>query len=175
MIAASLKNAEGDPIIDLLLRKGADVSVKSVSGQVCLKNCRISYYLLIPRAHFKQNALHFATSKGNLSTVRTLLANKCSARVKDRRGQLPLHRAAAIGSIPIIKLLLEEGKSPVNATDIDGLTALHHAISEGHGDAAIALLKAGAEADKKDSEGHLAIEMAPDAKVGCPRFQVAEV
>lgn len=153
MIAASLKNAEGDPIIDLLLRKGADVSVKSVSGQ---------------------NALHFATSKGNLSTVRTLLANKCSARVKDRRGQLPLHRAAAIGSIPIIKLLLEEGKSPVNATDIDGLTALHHAISEGHGDAAITLLKAGAEADKKDSEGRLAIETAPDAKVKKYILQTAE-
>lgn len=100
--------------------------------------------------------------------MRTLLANKCSARVKDRRGQLPLHRAAAIGSIPIIKLLLEEGKSPVNATDIDGLTALHHAVSEGHGDAAIILLKAGAEADKKDSEGRLAIDLAPDAKVGYP-------
>ncbi|RHZ46084.1 ankyrin repeat domain-containing protein [Aspergillus thermomutatus] len=153
MIAASLKNAEGDPIIDLLLRKGADVNVKSVSGQ---------------------NALHFATSKGNLSTVRTLLTNKCSARVKDRRGQLPLHRAAAIGSIPIIKLLLEEGKSPVNATDIDGLTALHHAISEGHGDAAITLLKAGAEADKKDSDGRLAIDMAPDAKVKKYIVQTAE-
>jgi hypothetical protein len=34
MIASSLKNAEGDPIIDLLLRKGADVNVKSVTGQV---------------------------------------------------------------------------------------------------------------------------------------------
>lgn len=34
MIASSLKNAEGDPIIDLLLKKGADVSTKSVSGQV---------------------------------------------------------------------------------------------------------------------------------------------
>lgn len=36
MIAASLKAAEGDKIIDLLLRKGADVSVKSNSGQVGL-------------------------------------------------------------------------------------------------------------------------------------------
>ncbi|OJZ88166.1 hypothetical protein ASPFODRAFT_531630 [Aspergillus luchuensis CBS 106.47] len=144
MIASSLKNAEGDPIIDLLLKKGADVSTKSVSGQ---------------------NALHFATSKANLSTVRTLIANKCSARVKDRRGQLPLHRAAAIGSSPIIKILLEDGKSPVNATDVDGLTALHHAVSEGHGDAAITLLKAGAEADKRDSNGVLAIDMAPDSKV----------
>lgn len=34
MIAASLKNAEGDPIVDLLLRKDADVNIKSVTGQV---------------------------------------------------------------------------------------------------------------------------------------------
>ncbi|PYH92195.1 proteasome regulatory particle subunit [Aspergillus ellipticus CBS 707.79] len=153
MIASSLKNAEGDPIIDMLLKKGADVSTKSVSGQ---------------------NALHFATSKANLSTVRTLIANKCSARVKDKRGQLALHRAAAIGSTPIIKVLLEDGKSPVNATDIDGLTALHHAVSEGHGDAAITLLKAGAEADKRDSNGVLAIDMAPDSKVRSYILQTAE-
>ncbi|RAL11414.1 ankyrin repeat domain-containing protein [Aspergillus homomorphus CBS 101889] len=153
MIAASLKNAEGDPIIDLLLKKGADVSVRSVSGQ---------------------NALHFATSKANLSTVRTLIANKCSARVKDKRGQLALHRAAAIGSTPIIQILLEDGKSPVNATDVDGLTALHHAISEGHGDAAITLLKAGAEPDKRDSSGVLAIDMAPDNKVRSYILQTAE-
>ena len=36
MIAASLKDAGGDPIIDLLLRKGAEVNVKSNSGQVCV-------------------------------------------------------------------------------------------------------------------------------------------
>jgi 26S proteasome non-ATPase regulatory subunit 10 len=34
MIAASLKAAEGDKIIDLLLSKGADVTMKSNSGQV---------------------------------------------------------------------------------------------------------------------------------------------
>jgi 26S proteasome non-ATPase regulatory subunit 10 len=102
--------------------------------------------------------------------VRTLLANKCSARVKDRRGQLALHRAAAIGSTPIIQLLLKEGRSPVNATDADGLTALHHAISEGHGDAAVALLKEGAEADKRDGEGKLALDLAPDAKVSFDLF-----
>ncbi|KAL1973610.1 hypothetical protein VTN31DRAFT_6245 [Thermomyces dupontii] len=153
MIAASLKNAEGDAIIDFLLRKDADVNMKSATGQ---------------------NALHFATSKGNISTVRTLLANKCSARVKDKRGQLPLHRAAAIGSVPLMKLLLEEGKSPVNATDNDGLTALHHAIAEGHGDAAIFLMKAGAELDKRDNEGRYAIELAPDKKVRSYIIQTAE-
>ncbi|KAJ5370497.1 proteasome regulatory particle subunit (Nas6) [Penicillium cataractarum] len=153
MIAASLKDAEGDKIIDLLLRKGADVTMKSNSGQ---------------------NALHFASSKSNISTVRSLLAHKCSARVKDIRGQLPLHRAAAVGSVPIIKMLLEEGKSPVNATDNDGLTALHHAISEGHGDAAILLLKSGAEAEKRDGDGRLAIELVPDDKVKQYILQTAE-
>ncbi|EEP78546.1 conserved hypothetical protein [Uncinocarpus reesii 1704] len=153
MIAASLKEGEGDPILQLLLQKGADVNVKSVTGQ---------------------NAMHFATSKGNTDIVRTLLANKCSARVRDNRGQLALHRAAAIGSVPILNLLLEEGKSPLNATDMDGLTALHHAISEGHGEAALVLLRAGAEADKKDSEGRLAIELAPDSKVRKFILQAAE-
>ncbi|OKL60243.1 hypothetical protein UA08_04507 [Talaromyces atroroseus] len=153
MIAASLKNAEGDPIIDLLLRKDADVNMKSISGQ---------------------NALHFAASKANLSTVKTLVAHKCRARVKDKRGQLPLHRAAAVGSTPILKILLDEGKSPVNATDIDSLTALHHAISEGHGDAAILLMKAGTDLEKRDAEGRLAIDLAPDSKVRKYILQTAE-
>ena len=78
--------------------------------------------------------------------------------------------------------LLMEKSSPLNATDIAGFTPLHHgkwlyrvcyrtfpnlmiAISEGHGDAAMALLKAGAEFDKRDVDGHLALELAPDAKV----------
>ena len=39
------------------------------------------------------------------------------------------------------------------------------AISEGHGDAALMLLKAGAETDLKDGEGQLAIDLAPDTKV----------
>lgn len=33
MIASSLKDANGDQIIELLLRKGAEVSTKSHSGQ----------------------------------------------------------------------------------------------------------------------------------------------
>ena len=64
----------------------------------------------------------------------------------------------------MVKLLLDN-KSPVNATDTAGYTALHQAISEGHGDVALLLLKAGAETDKKDVDGYLAIDVAPDLKV----------
>ena len=150
MMAASLK--DGDGLVDLLLADGADVNEKTNNGQT---------------------ALHFAASKSNLDTARKLISHKASARVKDKRGQLPLHRAAAVGSVPIIKLL-SENKSPINATDIDGSTALHHAIAEGHGVAAQVLLKAGADNDKKDGNGALAIDLAPDAKVRSYILKAAE-
>lgn len=44
------------------------------------------------------------------------------------------------------------------------------AISEGHGDAALLLLKEGAESDKRDLDGKLAIDTAPDAKVSSCKF-----
>lgn len=141
MMAGSLK--DGDAVVDLLLAKGADTNEKTNNGQT---------------------ALHFAASKSNLETARKLIAHKAVARVKDKRGQLALHRAAAVGNVPIVKLLLEN-RSAINATDIDGMTALAHAICEGHGDAALALLKAGAEADKRDGRGTLPIDLAPDERV----------
>lgn len=56
--------------------------------------------------------------------------------------------------------------SPIDASDSAGQTALHHAIAEGNGDAAVFLLQKGAQGDKRDGEGRLAIEGAPDGKVG---------
>ncbi|KAH8156913.1 hypothetical protein CIB48_g11336 [Xylaria polymorpha] len=87
-----------------------------------------------------------------------------SSRVRDKRGQYPLHRAAAVGSTPMVGLLLDN-HSPLNATDVGGYTALHHAVAEGHGDTAIALLKAGAATDKRDLDGYLALDLAPDKEV----------
>lgn len=144
MIACSLPNEDGVECVKLLLSKDADPNIKTNSGQT---------------------ALHFATSKQNLDICRILLNHKATARTKDKRGQLSSHRAAAVGNVPILKLLLKEGKSPLDSTDIDGMTALHHAISEGHGDTAIELIKAGADVTKRDIEDRLAIELAPDSMV----------
>lgn len=47
----------------------------------------------------------------------------------------------------------------------DLIDCFSKAISEGHGDTAMVLLKAGAEADKRDGDGNLAIDLAPDRKV----------
>ncbi|KAK2063828.1 ankyrin [Colletotrichum caudatum] len=142
MIAASLK--DGEALVNLLLQKGADVNLKS----------KIS------------NALHFVASKNNLDVARRLVSHDppVSTRVRDKRGHYAIHRAAAIGSVPMVMLLIEN-KSPLNATDASGYTALHHAIAEGHGDTAVALLKAGAEVNKKDNDGYLALDLAPDKEV----------
>ena len=45
------------------------------------------------------------------------------------------------------------------------LLTMTTAISEGHGDAAITLLKAGADPKKEDRDGQLPMSLAPDAKV----------
>jgi len=69
--------------------------------------------------------MHFCASKNNIDVARMLLTHKASTRTKDKQAQLPIHRAAAIGSVPMVKLLIEN-KSPINAADISGLTPLHH-------------------------------------------------
>ena len=129
MIASSLRDA--DDIVDLLLNKEADVNAKST----LLLTFTLQHQHMNPKKclltittypdYSGQTALHFTASKNNLETARTLISHKASARVKDKRSQLPLHRAAAIGSVPMVNILLEN-KSPLNATDVSGLTALHH-------------------------------------------------
>lgn len=73
-------------------------------------------------------------SKKNVDLARLLFEQKppVSARVKDKRGQYAIHRAAAVGSVPMVELLIKN-KSPINATDVAGQTPLHHAVAEGHG------------------------------------------
>lgn len=82
-----------------------------------------------------QTALHLVASKSNLDLARKLLdlkPNPASTRVRDNRGQYPIHRAAAVGSAPMVDLLIKY-KSPLNAVDSYGQTPLHHAVAEGHG------------------------------------------
>ncbi|KAG5950360.1 hypothetical protein E4U53_005203, partial [Claviceps sorghi] len=110
-------------------------------------------------------ALHFVASKKIIDTARFLLdiapPGRASTRVRDHRGQYPIHRAAAAGSVPMTTLLLGHG-SPLNPTDNEGYTPLHHAIAEGHGDVAMALLKQGADFSIKNAHEELALDLAPD-------------
>lgn len=101
-----------------------------------------------------------------------MLELNASARIKDKRGQTALHRAAAVGSLPMVKLLLKEGtgngngngKAFVNARDGDGWTALHHAMAEGNADVAVELVQLGGDLSIVDSEGKSPWQVVIDGK-----------
>ncbi|KAJ3470418.1 hypothetical protein MRS44_000517 [Fusarium solani] len=153
MISASVPESEA--VVKLLIAKDADVNLKNAGGQT---------------------ALHFVASKKNLDIARILIDNSASTRFRDRRGQYPIHRAAA----------------PLNPTDNEGYTPLHHAVAEGHGtqtitqpllstpadssqgDTAVALLKEGADFTIKNSAEELALDLAPDKEVRNYILQGAE-
>lgn len=109
--------------------------------------------------------LHLAVSKNYYDMVKSLLDTyKCSPRVKDKKSSTPLHRAAAIGSQPIVKMLAG-AKVSMNAKDSDGWTPLHHALAEGHGDVGVSLVQLGADAEAESNSGETPAQVANNDSV----------
>lgn len=105
-------------------------------------------------------ALHLAVSKKHIEVCKFLLVNGASVRIRDKKQQLPLHRAAALGSMGLVQLLCE-AKSPVNSQDFEGWTPLFHALAEGHGDVAVLLVnKYNADENLENSQGSKAVNVA---------------
>ncbi|GAV52650.1 hypothetical protein ZYGR_0AG06410 [Zygosaccharomyces rouxii] len=109
-------------------------------------------------------ALHLAVSKKHTRICEFLLNNGASVRVKDKRSQLPLHRAAAIGSMGMVDMLCRAG-SPLNRNDNEGWTPLFHALAEGNGDVAVLLVKHGADPDLESADGSKAADFAVNDQV----------
>ena len=110
--------------------------------------------------------LHLAVAKKHLEVCKFLLDNGASVRVKDKKLQLPLHRAASVGSMALVDMLCTK-KSPVNARDFQGWTPLFHALAEGHGDIALLLVKQynSDYESTEDSNGSKALDVVLNDKV----------
>lgn len=110
--------------------------------------------------------LHLAVAKKHLEVCKFLLDNGASVRVKDKKLQLPLHRAASVGSMALVDMLCAK-KSPVNARDFQGWTPLFHALAEGHGDIALLLVKQynSDYESTEDSNGSKALDVVLNDKV----------
>ena len=70
-------------------------------------------------------------------------------------GSAPLHKAAAVGSLPCIVLLLGHG-ADANRTDGGGFTPLHYAAFKGNTEVVHALLTAGCRKEAMNKEGFTA-------------------
>lgn len=133
-IAVSTDNRE---LVQLLLDAGADVDATTGLGTTVLHLAALKLHSVLP----------------------LVLGTKFRP---DNAGYTPLHRAAAAGSQPVVSALVEaKGPLIVNKTDKQGWTALHQAMTEGHGDLAVWLLQHGADPLVKSPDGETAYDVAP--------------
>jgi len=122
-----------DDIVEELLSKGADSSIKDRQGG--------------------GNALLRAIDGGHLETVQIILNHdRVNVHCLDDEGRGLLHGAAVGGQFEILCLLLKQGLD-ANAADKKGRTPLHDACRQGSFEIAKALLDAGADLTLKDKAG----------------------
>ena len=89
-------------------------------------------------------ALIDAVNRGDAETLEKLLARGMSAdATNDLMGRTPLIVATMNGQVPFVRILLARGAN-VNATDMEGWTALRYARGFGYADIAELLAGAGA-------------------------------
>ena len=118
-----------------LIRSGADVSAKSLSGET---------------------PLTIAVERGQFSAVKLLLRYGASTHVVDEHGMSPLHLAAAISNVysgRITTELLRAG-AQINRRDHEDLwTPLHWATFNANWAVATRLIRAGAKLSLRDRDG----------------------
>ncbi len=118
-------------------------------------------------------ALHKAASRGRydmcayiLSAAEELGAQascggaKVLLRQRNQAGQTPLMMACLSGSLETVRLLIDAGSELEAKDDINGYTALHAAVRNGHVPVAQALLAAKADPNSTDNMGGTALHIA---------------
>ena len=116
---------------------------------------------------FSQTALHLACAKGQQQMARALLKRGANRMARDSLQRTPLI-CAARGDLSCCVLLVgQPGRrkiSPeeVNAVDVNGGTALHHAAGKGHEKNCGFLLEAGARLDARSISGHTPLMIAQE-------------
>ncbi|XGW14376.1 hypothetical protein V3C99_000578 [Haemonchus contortus] len=118
----------------------------------------VRYLLSLPQVDVNhrnvngQTALHYAASKNHREIVHLLLEAGAELNAADKYGATPLHRAASQGHDKIVHMLLARPKIHVDPRDSEGNTPLFVACEEGREDAAIALVRKGADLTLRNKE-----------------------
>ena len=87
--------------------------------------------------------LHWAADRGLVEIVRLLCDRGADVEARDNHGRRPLHWAAMNGDISVVKELIEERNSEINARANVGRTALWCARQHNNADIAAYLFSHG--------------------------------
>lgn len=170
-------------IIDLLLRKGAEVDAQSEdefpalfraaqSGQTAVLVELLSQGPdLEARDRNGQTSLFVASVRGYGDIVQLLLTRGAAVDAQDKDERTPLLALAAVkssastwaaGSSEVVRLLVSHG-SNVNFKDKIGRTPLLWAATNGHYDLVRTLLETGADVSAANNRGRTALHLAVDS------------
>ncbi len=111
---------------------------------------------------YGRTPLHVATAFGEIEMMELLLLNGADTNALDREGKTPLMDAAANSwrnTVEVVNVLVGNGAN-IEARAEDGETALHEAARELNCDAAMALLKHGADINVRDKWNHTPLRTA---------------
>ena len=166
MMAAQAGSA---PLLELCLRKGADVNKENLAGQIALhfvaKHPHLGHQLAQLTADGAKldvngrTPLHEAALFGHTYEM-LIKPNMDLNKIIDNNGRSILHDAASAGHAMVCKKLVELGINP-STTDVNGSTPLHLASCiENGGECINQLLGNQAQADARDNDGRTAAHLA---------------
>jgi ankyrin repeat protein len=104
-----------------------------------------------------------AASKGDLATVRALIAARTNVNAAQGDGMTALHWAAERGDLPMATVLLKAGAKVTPVTRNGAYTPLHIAARAGNGAVVKALLAAGGDPKVLTATGATALHLAAQA------------
>ena len=109
---------------------------------------------------FPPQAVLAAAYRGDLETMREILAEGPDKNMRDAFGATALHVAIFQPDIAMVKLLLESGFDPNAKATRNGYTPLHNAVAANNVDAARLLLQYGADKNIRNLDRLTAYDMA---------------
>jgi ankyrin repeat protein len=88
---------------------------------------------------------HCGCAKGQFETVKLLNARGANLWLRNARGDLPVHEAAASGRIELVEWLLQQKPNHINSSSNDGRTIIHIAAGNDNIDMVKRLIELGAD------------------------------
>ena len=106
----------------------------------------------------------WAAFEGNQAIMDELISRSTGLSSENSQGTNPLIVASAEGHREIVSALLQSKMVDIHSKDVDGTNALMAASVSGHKDVVSLLIKAGADVNVRNSEGHTALMFAYNGK-----------